>query len=115
MDKSTIYFKCPGCGETALIQQLQGMYVCSNCNFDYTKLKNNPRKLDEILIENMRGGAMGQIMALTIHKWITLMPHQESIIYVKNLAINNGIEWMGDKKGCIWTIFERIFLRKKIS
>jgi len=113
MNKSTIYVKCPGCGKTALVQQLQGLYLCANCSYDYTKLKDEPQKLDEFLINNLKEGPMGQLMALTMHRWITLMPHQESIAYVKELTIKNGIKWEGDKRGCFWTLFEKIFFRKK--
>ena len=113
MNKSSIYIKCPGCGKNALVQEIQGKYLCANCSYDYTKLKDDPKKLDEFLVENLKNGPMGQLMAITIHRWITLMPHNESINYVKGLAINNGIKWAGDNKGCIWTLFDKIFFRKK--
>jgi hypothetical protein len=103
--KSTIYIKCPGCSETALLQHIQGKYLCANCSYDYTKLKEDTKKLDELLVNNLKEGPMGQLTALTIHKWITLMPHIESIEYVKELAEKNGIELPGQKKG----FFSRLF------
>ncbi|MFA5405709.1 MAG: hypothetical protein WC358_12325 [Ignavibacteria bacterium] len=105
MTKSTIYVKCPGCGKTGLVQQLQGKYLCANCSFDYTKLKDDPQKLDELLINNMKEGPLGQLTALTMHGWITLMPNMESINYVKELALKNGIVLPGQKKG----FFSRLF------
>lgn len=102
---STIYVKCPECGKTALLQQIQGKYVCANCKYDYTKLKDDAQKLDELLVANLKEGPMGQLTALTLHEWITLMPHAESIEYVKELAKKNGIELPGQKKG----FFSRLF------
>lgn len=108
MMQSSIYFRCPGCGETALVQQIQGKYICANCSFDFTKLKDDPSKLEEILIDNMKQGPMGQMMAITMHRWITLMPHEESTNYIKELASKNGIVLPGQKKG----FFSRLFGRK---
>lgn len=105
MMKSTLYVKCPGCGKTALMQELQGLYLCANCNFDYTKLKDNPEKLDELIISNLKEGPTGQLMALTVHRMISLMEYSDSINYVKELAAKNGIVLPGQKKG----FFSRIF------
>lgn len=105
MMHSTIYVKCPGCNNTTLLQEIQGKYICANCSYDYTKLKDDQQKLDELLINNLKKGPMGQLTALTIHRWITLMPNQESIDYVKELAKKNGIELPGQKKG----FFARLF------
>jgi hypothetical protein len=105
--ESTIYIKCPGCNKTTLLQELQGKYLCANCSFDYSKLKDDTQKLDELLVNNLKEGPMGQLTALTIHRWITLMPYKESIEYVKNLANKNGIELPGQKKG----FFSRLFGR----
>lgn len=102
---STIYVNCPGCSKTALIQELQGKYLCANCSFDYTKLKDDPQKFDELLVNNLKEGTMGQINALALHQWISLMPNMESIEYVKELAKKNGIELPGQKKG----FFSRLF------
>lgn len=106
--QSSIYFKCPGCEKTALIQQLQGKYLCANCSYDYTKLKDKPEKLDEVLVTNMKEGPMGILMAITMHQWITLIPHQQSREYVIELAKKNGIELPGQRKG----FFSRLFGRK---
>jgi hypothetical protein len=105
MMHSTIYVKCPGCGGTTLLQEIQGKYVCAKCSFDYTKLKDDTKALDELLVNNMREGALGQLSALTIHRFITLMPNDESINYIKELALKNGIELPGQKKG----FFARLF------
>lgn len=107
MSESTIYIKCPVCGKTALLQQLQGRYICANCSYDYTKLKDDPQKLDEVLLNNMKEGPMGQLTALTVHRWITLMSYQESIDYVKQLAKKNGIELPEQKKGFFSRLFNR--------
>ncbi len=103
--KSTLYVKCPKCGETGLIKEIQGKYLCAVCNFDYTTLKDEPVKLDEMLVSNLKMGPMGQIMALTMHELITIMPTMESIQYVKDLAAKNGIKLPDQKKG----FFSRLF------
>jgi len=107
--KSTLYVKCIECNETALIQEIQGKYICANCNFDYTSLKDDARKLDEFLVNNLREGVMGKVMALEMHRLITLMPNVESIEYVKSLALKNGIKLPDAKKG----FFSRLFGRSK--
>jgi DNA-directed RNA polymerase subunit RPC12/RpoP len=106
--KSTIYIKCPECNKTALLQEIQGKYICANCSFDFTKLKDDKQRLDELLVNNLKDGPMGQLTALTIHRWITLMPYEESTEYVKNLAGKNGIKLPGDRKG----FFSRLFGKK---
>ena len=98
MMKSTIYVKCPNCGEKGLLQELQGKYLCANCNFDYTLLKDQSRKLDEVLLSNLREGPWGQIAALELHRLVTLIPNKESIEYVKRLAEGNGIKLPEGKK-----------------
>lgn len=103
--KSTIYLKCPGCGGTTLLQEIQGKYVCTKCSFDYTKLKDDAKALDKFLLINMKEGAMGKLGALTVHRLITLMPYDESVNYVKELAMKNGIQLPGQKKG----FFVRLF------
>ena len=98
MMKSTIYVKCPNCSEKGLLQELQGKYLCANCNFDYTSLKDQSQKLDEVLLSNLREGPWGQIAALELHRRVTLIPDKESIEYVKRLAESNGIKLPEGKK-----------------
>lgn len=56
--KSTIYLKCPQCREHGLLIERQGRYFCANCMYDYTQLKDDPGKLDDILIDNLGKGAL---------------------------------------------------------
>lgn len=98
MMQSSIYVKCPQCNAKGLLQELQGKYLCANCNFDYTALKDQPQKLDEVLLANLREGPWGQLSALELHRRVTLMPNQESIDYVKRLAESNGIKLPAGKK-----------------
>jgi len=107
--KSTLYVKCPKCGETALVREMQGKYICAVCGFDYTTLKDEPQKLDEMLVTNLKLGPMGQVMALTMNELITLKTVKESNEYVKELAQKNGIKFPDYKKG----FFSRLFGKGK--
>jgi hypothetical protein len=97
--QSTLYPKCPKCRANGLLQEIQGKYLCANCNYDYTSLKDNKEELDKMLVEQLQAGPMGQLTALELNRRITLMPNSESIEYVKQLAQKNGIELPKPKKG----------------
>ena len=107
--KSTLYVLCPQCGKNGLLQEIQGKYICAFCNFDYTSLKDNPAKLDEVLLENFKQGIMGQILAHTLYRLVMIVTPQESIQYVNGLARKNNLEVYEPKP----SVFSRLFGKKK--
>lgn len=92
--KSTLYIKCPQCREKGLLVERQGLYLCANCNYDYTQLKDDPDKLDEVVLENIQETGFGPVLAITLYEWVTLKPHQEAIDHVKSLAESHNIDIM---------------------
>jgi hypothetical protein len=68
---STIYIKCPQCRENGSLIHRQGKYFCANCMYDYTKLKDDTAKLDEVLIENLDPG-FGALFASALYERVTL-------------------------------------------
>lgn len=92
MNTSSIYLKCPQCRGITLLMERQGKYFCAECMYDYTLLKDDTSKLDEVLIENMREGGFGPVFASTLFERVTLVPHQEAMEYIKDLAQRNGID-----------------------
>jgi hypothetical protein len=89
--QTTIYFKCPGCGQTALVRGVAGSYQCASCGLDYVQLAQDKDKLDAALADNMRPGLGGVLMALALHQFVGGLPPKESAEYVKALAARNGI------------------------
>ena len=92
--KSQLYIKCPQCRKDGLLVERQGRYFCANCMYDYTQLKDDPAKLDEVLLENLQETAFGPVIAITLYEWVTLKTHQEAIDHVKKLAEDNNIDIM---------------------
>lgn len=80
------------------MQHLQGKHVCASCGYDYTQLKDSKEELDKVLIANLKDGPFGQLMALELHRRVTLMPNTESIAYVRALAESNGVKLPEPKK-----------------
>lgn len=95
--KSTIYIKCPQCRENGLLIERQGKYFCANCMYDYTQLKDDPGKLDEILIENLGEGGFGFGFATALYERVTLTAPKEATEYVTRLAADNNIELIPSK------------------
>ncbi|MGC9517764.1 MAG: hypothetical protein ACP5C3_08715 [Methanomicrobiales archaeon] len=91
-DSSTIYIKCPDCREDGLLIERQGQYFCANCMYNYTELKDDPYKLDEVLIENMKLGGFGIICAQALYERVALVSPREASEYIKKLAIDNNIK-----------------------
>lgn len=77
-----------------LLVEKQGRYFCANCMYNYTSLKDDPAKLDEILLENIQEAAFGPVVAMTLYEWVTLKTHQEAMDHVKRLAESNDINLM---------------------
>lgn len=92
--RSQIYLKCPQCREHGLLVERQGRYFCANCMYDYTPLKDDPAKLDEVLLENIQEAAFGPVVAITLYEWVTLKTHPEAVDHVKRLAEANDIDLM---------------------
>lgn len=92
MERSTIYTKCPGCGDATLVQEMRGSYVCAACGFDYVaRFANDAPALEAWAVETMRGGPMGQIAVLYLHPRITKTPHAASVEWVKAVAARNNV------------------------
>ena len=92
MGNSTIYIKCPQCRENAILLEMQGQYFCASCMFNYTELKDDPDKLDDILIENIKIGGFGPVFAITLYQRVTLTSPAKSAQYIKELAEKNNID-----------------------
>lgn len=99
--KSTIYLKCPKCRENGLLIERQGKYFCANCMYDYTQLKDDPGKLDEVLIENLGEGGFGFGFCTALYERVTLASPHEATKYVTKLAENNNIKLMPSKGAII--------------
>ena len=95
--KSTIYLKCPQCRENGLLIERQGRYFCANCMYDYTQLKDDLSKLDEILIENLKEKGFGPVFATALYERVTLASPKEANEYVMKLARDNNIDIMPGK------------------
>ena len=100
MDRSTIYIKCPQCRETGLLIERQGKYFCANCMYDYTLLKDDDTKLDEVLIENLKD-SFGPLFASALYERVKLVPPREATEYVHRLAEENGIDLSVNKSSII--------------
>lgn len=92
MQQSTIYIKCPHCGEKGLLTHMQDKHLCANCMFDYTKLKDDPGRLDAVLLETIREKGFGPVFALTLYQRVMLKTSPEAATYIENLAKKNGID-----------------------
>ncbi|OPX61310.1 MAG: hypothetical protein A4E25_00004 [Methanobacterium sp. PtaB.Bin024] len=95
--KSTIYLKCPQCRKKGLLIERQGKYFCANCMYDYTPLKDDPGRLDEILIENLQEEGFGPLFATALYERVTLTPPKEANEYIMKLAEENNIQIMPGK------------------
>jgi hypothetical protein len=60
--------------------------------FDYTTLKNDPEKLDAVLIENMKLKGFGPICAIALYQRVTLTPAGEATVYLQKLAEKNNMD-----------------------
>ncbi|WP_431061747.1 hypothetical protein [Methanobacterium sp.] len=60
--------------------------------FNYTELKDDLEGLDDVLVENIRGGGLGVLFAIALYERVTLTSHQESNEYVMQLAEKKGID-----------------------
>jgi hypothetical protein len=90
--KSTIYIKCPECRKNGLLIERQGQYFCANCMYDYTPLKDDQGKLDEILIENLQEGGFSFVFAIALYERVTLASPHEATEYVTRLSEDNNID-----------------------
>lgn len=89
---STIYIKCPKCGENGLLIEMQGKYLCASCMFDYTTLKDDPAKLESVLIETMRQMGFGPVFASALYQRITLTTGIQANEHIQELARKNNID-----------------------
>ena len=70
----------------------QGKYFCADCMFNYLELKDDPGRLDDVLIENMKEEGFGPLFASALYQRVTLKSPQESHEYIEQLAERNGID-----------------------
>jgi len=89
--RSTLYATCPGCNEKTLLQELQGKLACAACSFDYASLAEDRPRFEAYLVDRLREGPMGQLVALELHRRLTRMPNMQSIAVVRELATKNGL------------------------
>ncbi len=90
--ETTIYFKCPTCGKTALVREMQGRYFCAQCNLDYMEIAKDKEKLDAALVDNMKQGATGILMAIALNDLLINKTQKEKVDYIKEIASKNGIK-----------------------
>ena len=87
-----MYARCPKCGETTLIQELRGSYVCASCGFDYVSaFADDEVAREKWAVDTMRTGVSGQLAVIYLHRLITKLPNADSIARVKSIAVRNGI------------------------
>lgn len=96
--KSTIYVKCPQCRESGLLVDRQGRYFCANCMYDYTDLKEDKDKLEEILIENLKEKGFGPLFAMALYERVTLSTSETANDYIMKLAKENNIQIIPGKR-----------------
>jgi hypothetical protein len=93
MHRSTIYTKCPGCGDATLVQEMRGSYVCAACGYDYVeKLANNEAALESWAVDTMRTGPVGQLAVLYLYPRITKTPHPVALRAIKAIAAKHHID-----------------------
>ncbi len=92
MEHSSIYIKCPKCRENGLLIERQGQYFCAVCMFNYLELKDDPERLDDVLIDNMKEEGFGPLFASALYQRVTLKSPKESNEYIEQLAERNGID-----------------------
>ena len=105
MNKTSIYLKCPECGDTTLLIEAQGRYFCAQCMYDYTLLKDDPGKLDTVLLETMKGGGFGVLFASALYQKVALAPPQKALAYISDLAQANGLEIYPSRKKLRMRVF----------
>lgn len=91
MQQSSIYLKCPGCGDTTLVLRDARGCRCAACTFDYTALASDRPRFESYLVERMREGSMGQLGALALHQWLSGLGTAESTLAYRELAARNGV------------------------
>lgn len=91
MERSSIYVRCPGCGDTTLVQHRGATYVCAACAFDYGALAKDRPAFERFLVERMREGPMGQLGAIAVHQWVSGLGAAESAMKIRTLAASHGI------------------------
>lgn len=92
MNRSSIYLQCPGCGDTTLLIEAQGRCFCAKCMYDYTLLKDDRVKLDEVLLKNLKAGGFGALFASALYQKVVLVSPQEAMTHIQNIAQANGLE-----------------------
>ena len=115
MQHSTIYIACPQCGKLGLLIERQGGYFCANCMFDYLQLKNDPARLDSVLLETARQKGFGPVFASALYERVSLTPPADAMAYIKKLAEKNNID-LFQKQGIFAKIVVRLvslLMRKK--
>ncbi len=92
MERSSIYAKCPGCGDATLVQEMRGTYACAACGFDYVaRFASDEPALEAWAADTMRGGPTGQLAVLYLYPRITKTPHAAAVERVKAIAARHGV------------------------
>ncbi|HOW84254.1 MAG TPA: hypothetical protein PK573_16950 [Spirochaetota bacterium] len=92
MEKSMLFITCPRCGKNELLIEKNGQHLCSSCLFNYTELKEDSLKLDEVLVENINTKGLGPMFASCLYQKLTLAHPLEANRYIQELAEKNGID-----------------------
>jgi len=92
VNRSTIYIMCPHCGKNGLLLEEQGRYFCAVCMYDYLQLKDDPGRLESVLLETIRQQGFGLLFASALYQKVTLTPSVKANEYIRQLAAKNGID-----------------------
>lgn len=106
MERSTIYARCPACGDQTLVTEKLGALSCAACAFDYTTLAQSPEKLEGWIADRLREGPMGQLSVMYVYPRIVRKPQSEVIAHVREIAAKAGVKLPDPATGLPgWIVF----------
>lgn len=88
---STLYVRCPGCGDTTLIQHVRDTYVCAACAYDYGVLAEDPAAFEAFLVARLREGPAQQLAAIGLHQWLSGLSTPDSAAAIRAMAERHGV------------------------
>lgn len=91
METSTIYLRCPGCGDTTLVERRGPTHFCAACGFDYDAFAKQPAAFEAYLVDRMRDGPVALLGAIALHRWVSGQGAAASTRTVRALAAAHAI------------------------
>ncbi len=90
--ETTIYFPCPACEQTTLVEEQAGIYQCAHCRFSYSDMAHTDRTaFESTLAVSMQRDIQGILMAAALHAALTPLSRAELIKDFKNIAQRHNI------------------------